>query len=63
MCCSEPGTPNYFYLRIIGIGFKMEEILEKIEVRFDPQESLAEMDRDGNMKNRIRGQEMYLSPQ
>ena len=62
MCCSEP-VPNYFYLRIIGIGFKMEEILEKLEVRFDPQESLAEMDRDGNMKNRIRGQEMYLSPQ
>ena len=62
MCCSEPGTPNYFYLRIIGIGFKMEEILEKIEVRFDPQESLTEMDRDGNMKNRIRGQVVYLNP-
>ena len=62
MCCSEPGTPNYFYLRIIGIGFKMEEILEKIEVRFDPQERLAEMDTDGNMKNRVRGQVMHLNP-
>ena len=40
----------------------MEEILEKIEVRLDPQESFAEMDKDGNMKNRIGGQVMYLNP-
>ena len=58
----QPGTPNYFYLKIIGMGFEMEEILEKIEVRLDPQESFAEMDKDGNMKNRIGGQVMYLNP-
>ena len=40
----------------------MKEILEQIEVRFDPQERLAEMDKDGNMKNRIRGPVMYLNP-
>ena len=40
----------------------MKEILEQIEVRFDPQERLAEMDKDRNMKNRIRGQVMNLNP-
>ena len=40
----------------------MKEILEQIEVRFDPQERLAEIDKDRNMKNRIRGQVMYLNP-
>ena len=40
----------------------MEEILEKIKVRLDPQERLAEMDTDGNMKNRVRGQVMHLNP-
>jgi len=31
-------------------------------VRFDPQESLAEMDKDRNVKNRIRSQVVYLNP-
>ena len=44
------------------MGFQMEEILKQIKVRFDPQKSLAEMDKDRNMKNRIRGQVMYLNP-
>ena len=39
----------------------MEEILEQIKVRLDPQESLAEMNKDRNMKNRIRGQVMHLN--
>jgi len=30
-------------------------------MRLDPQESLTEMDKDRNMKNRIRGQVMYLN--
>ena len=40
----------------------MEEILKQIKVRFDPQKSLAEMDKDRNMKNRIRGQVVHLNP-
>jgi hypothetical protein len=43
------------------MGFQMEEILEQIKVRLDPQESLAEMNKDRNMKNRIRGQVMHLN--
>jgi len=31
-------------------------------VRFDPQKRLAEMDKDRNMKNRIRGQVVHLNP-
>ena len=33
----------------------MEEMLEQVEVRFDPQKSFAKMDKDQNMKNRIKG--------
>jgi len=32
----QPSSPNYIYLRIIGIGFQMEEILKQIEVGLDP---------------------------
>ena len=31
-------------------------------MRFDPQKSFAKMDKDLNMKNRIRGQVMNLNP-
>ena len=31
-------------------------------MRFDPEQRLAEMDKDRNMTNRIRGQLMYLNP-
>ena len=31
-------------------------------MRFDPQKRLAEMDKDRNMKNRIRGQVVHLNP-
>jgi len=54
--------PNYFYLRVIGMRLQMKEILEQIKVRFDHQERLAEMDKDRNMKNRIRGQVIYMNP-
>ena len=40
----------------------MEEILEKIEVGLDPQESFTKMDKDRDVKNRIRGQVMHLKP-
>ena len=40
----------------------MEEILEKIEVGLNPQESFTEMDKNRDVKNRIRGQVMHLNP-
>ena len=40
----------------------MEEILEKIKVGLDPQESFIKMDKDREVKNRIRGQVMHLNP-
>ena len=43
------------------MGFQMKEILEKIEVGLDPQESFTEMDKDRDVKNRIRVQVMHLN--
>ena len=40
----------------------MEEILEKIKVGLNPQESFTEVDKDRDTKNRIRGQVMHLNP-
>ena len=40
----------------------MEEVLEKIEVGLNPQESFTEIDKDRDVKNRIRGQVMHLNP-
>ena len=44
------------------MGLQMEEISKKIEVGLDPQESFTEMDKDRDVKNRIRGQVMHLNP-
>ena len=41
----------------------MEEILEKIDVGLNPQESFTKMDKDRDVKNRIRGQVVHLDPQ
>ena len=40
----------------------MKEILKQIEVGLDPQDGLAQMDKDRNMKDRIWGQVMRLDP-
>ena len=40
----------------------MEEILEKIKVGFNPQESFAKMNKNRDVKNRVRGQVMHLNP-
>ena len=40
----------------------MNEILERIEMGLDPQESFTKMDKDRDVKNRIRGQVMHLNP-
>ena len=58
----QPNSPNYVYLRIIGMGFQMEEILKQIKVGLDPQKSLAKMDENRDVDNRVRGQVMHLNP-
>ena len=40
----------------------MEEVLEKIEVGLNPQESFTRMNNDRDVKNRIRGQVTHLDP-
>ena len=44
------------------MGFQMKEILEKIEVGLDPQESFTKMNKDQDVKNGIRGRVMHLNP-
>jgi hypothetical protein len=44
------------------MGLQMKEVLEQIEVELNPQESFTEMDKDRDVKNRIRGQVMHLNP-
>ena len=44
------------------MGLQMEKISEKIEVGLDPQESFTQMNKDRDVKNRIRGQMMHLNP-
>ena len=39
----------------------MEEILKQVEVGLNPQKSFTKMDKDRDVKNRIRGQVMYLN--
>ena len=58
----QPSASNYVSLRIIGMRLQMKEILEQIEVGLNPQESFTEMDKDRDVKNRIRGQVMHLNP-
>ena len=57
-----PSSPDYFYPRVIGMRFQMEEILEKIKVGLNPQESFTQMNKDRDVKSRIRGQVMHLNP-
>ena len=40
----------------------MKEILKKIKVRLNPQESFTQMNKNRNVKNEIRGQVMHLNP-
>ena len=40
----------------------MKEVLEQIEVELNPQESFTEMDKDRDVKNRIRGSSDALEP-
>ena len=58
----QPSSPNYIDLRIIGMGFQMEEILKQIKVGLDPQTSLAKMDENRDVENRVRGQVIYQNP-
>ena len=58
----QPSSPNYIYLRIVGMGFQMEQILKQIKVGLDPQKSLVKMDENRDVENRARGQVMHLNP-
>ena len=40
----------------------MKEILEKIKVGLNPQKSFTQMNKDRDVKSRIRGQVMHLNP-
>ena len=59
----QPSSPNYIYFRVIGMRLQKEEVLEKIKVGLNPQESITQMNKDRDVKNRIRGQVMHLDPQ
>ena len=58
----QPSSPNYIYLRIVGMGFQMEQILKQIKVGLDPQKSLVKMDENRDVENGVRGQVMHLNP-
>ena len=40
----------------------MKRVLEKIKVGLNPQESFTQMNKDQDLKNRVRGQVMHLNP-
>ena len=40
----------------------MKEILKQIKVGLNPQKGLAQVDKDRDVEDGIRGQVMYLSP-
>ena len=55
-------TSHYIYFGVTRLGFQVEEVLEKIKMGFDPQKSFTKMDKNRNVKDRIRGQVMRLNP-
>ena len=44
------GSPDYTYLRFIGMGFQMEEILKQIEVELNSQESFTKINKNRDVK-------------
>ena len=46
----QPGSPNYIYLRFVGMGFQMEEILKQIEVELNSQESFTKINKNQDVK-------------
>ena len=58
----QPGSPDYIYLRFVGMGLQMEEILKQIEVGLNPQKSFTKMDEDRDVENGVWGQVMHLNP-
>jgi len=42
---------NYIYVVHAGLGLQMEEMLETIQVRLDPQISLTQVDENGDMED------------
>jgi len=58
----QPGSPNYIHLGFVGMRFQMKKVLKHIEVGFNPHKGLAQVDKDGNVEDRVRGQVMHLNP-
>jgi len=58
----QPGSPNYIHLGFVGMRFQMKEILKLVEVGLDPQKGLAQVNKDINVEDRIRGQVKHLNP-
>ena len=46
---------NYIYCCSAGLEFQMEEMLKKIEMGFDPQKGLAQVNKDRNVEDGITG--------
>jgi len=59
----QPGSPNYIHLGFVGMRFQMKEILKQIKVGLNPQKGLAQVDKDRDVEDGIRGQVMHLNPQ
>jgi hypothetical protein len=49
----QSGTTDFIHGTLAGLWFEMEEVAEEVEVGFYPQEGFTEMNKDGNVENRI----------
>jgi hypothetical protein len=56
----QSSTTDIIHGTIARLWFEMEEVAKEVEVRFYPQEGFTEMNKDGNVKNRIGVEVMEL---
>jgi hypothetical protein len=54
------GTTNFIHGTFAGLWFEIEEVAEEVKVWFYPQEGFTEMNKDGNMEDRIGVEVMEL---
>ena len=55
-------STDYIQSGRVRLGFKVEEVAEKIKMRLDAQKRFAQMHEDRNMNEGIGGQMMKLDP-
>jgi hypothetical protein len=53
---------HYCCFCIPGLGFEVEEVFKEIKMGFDPQKSLTQMNKNGDVEDRVWGQVMCLNP-